>query len=216
MRHSTRAWIPFSLQLLRQRVLHAAQELLAIHAPRLNRGCNLLVAHRVGVAEGQVLKLAAHLAHAQPVRQRSVDVQRLARNRLLPLGFQVLQRTHVVQPVGQLDQHHANVTHHGQQHLAHVLGLAIFAVGKLDFVDLGYALDDVRHLVAKFLSNLLVGGRRIFDGIMQQRRSHGGRIQLHLDQHLGHFEWVNNIRLARGACLALVVGDAELPGLSNQ
>ena len=40
---------------------------------------------------------------------------------------------------------------HGQQHLADVLRLAVFAVGELDFVDLGDALDDVRDLLAEML-----------------------------------------------------------------
>ena len=189
-------------QLLHQRVFHAAQKLLALDAPRLHRRRHLLVAHRIGVAEGQVLKFAAHLAHAQPVRQRRVDVLRLAGNRLLPIRLQVLQGAHVVQPVGQLDEHHAHIGHHGQQHLAHVFGLAVFAVGKLDFVDLGDALDDVGHLVAKLLGNLFVGGRRVFDRVVQQAGGNGGRVHLHLRQHLGNFKRMNDIRLAGGAHLA--------------
>jgi hypothetical protein len=80
----------------------------------------------------------------------------------------VLQGAHVVQPVGQLDQHHPHIGHHGQQHLAHVFGLAVFAVGKLDLVDLGDALDDVGHLVAELLRNLFVGGRRVLNRVVQQ------------------------------------------------
>ncbi len=208
--------MPFSLQLLHQRVFHAAQELLALHAPRFHRRRYPLVAHRIGVAEGQVLKLAAHLAHAQPVRQRSINVLRLARNRLLPLRLQVLQRAHVVQPVGQLDQHHAHIRHHRQQHLAHVFRLAVFAVGELDLVDLGHALDNVRHLVAEALRNLLARGLRVLHGVVQQRRRNGRRVQLHLHQHLRYLERVHNIGLATQARLPLVVCDAELPRLSNQ
>ena len=78
--------------------------------------------------------------------------------------------------------------HHGQQHLAHVFGLAVFAVGELDLVDLGHALDDVRHLVAESVRDLLAGGRGVFHGIVQQAGRDGGRVQLHLGQHLGHFE----------------------------
>ena len=81
--------------------------------------------------------------------QRRVDVLGLAGDGLLAVGLQVLEGAHVVQTVGQLDQHHAHIGDHGQQHLAHVFCLAVFAVGKLDFVDLGDALDDVGHLVAK-------------------------------------------------------------------
>ena len=203
-------------QLLDKRVFHAAQELFALDAPRFDGRGNLLVAHRIGVAEGQVFKLAAHLAHAQPVRQRSVDVQRFAGDGLLPLRFQVLQGAHVVQPVGQLDQHHAHVGHHGQQHLAHIFCLAVFAVGKLDLVDLGDALDDVRHLVAESLANFLVGGRRVFHGIVQQGGGDGRRVQLHLRQHFGHLERMNDVGLARGAHLPLVVLDAELPRLADE
>ena len=156
--------------MLDQRVFHAAQKLLALDAPRLDGRGHLLVAHRIGVAESQVFQFAAHLAHAQPMGQRRVDVQRLARNRLLPVGLQVLQRAHVVQAVGQLDEHHAHVGHHGQQHLAHVLGLAVFAVGELDLVDLGDALDDVGHLVAEIGLDLLAGGRGVLNGVVQQSR----------------------------------------------
>src|SRR5207253_4400378 len=44
----------------------------------------------------------------------------------LLVRLQVLQRAHVVQAVGKLDQHDAHVRHHRQQHLADVLGLARF------------------------------------------------------------------------------------------
>ena len=150
------------------------------------------------------------------MRQRRVDVQRLAGDGLLAVGLQVLQRAHVVQPVGQLDEHHAHIGDHGQQHLAHVFGLAVFAVGKLDLVDLGDALDDVRHLVAEVGRNLLVGGRRVFDRVVQQAGGDGGRVQLHLGQHLGHFERMNDVGLAGGAHLPLVMLDAELPRLADQ
>ena len=140
----------------------------------------------------------------------------VSRDRLLPLGLQVFQGAHVVQPVGQFDQHHAHVTHHGQQHFAHILCLAVFAVGKLDLVDLGYAFNDVRHLVAELVSDLFAGCRSVFHGVVQQRRRHRGRIQLHLYQHLGHFKRVHNVGFPRGARLVFVMGNAELPRLSNQ
>ena len=96
-------------QLLGQRVFHAAQELFALGAAGFNGLRDLFIADRVGVAEGKILQLAAHLAHAQTVRQRRVDLQGLASNGLLALRPQVLQCTHVVQPVRQLDEHHAHV-----------------------------------------------------------------------------------------------------------
>ena len=78
------------------------------------------------VAEGQILEFAANNAHSQPVRDGRVDIQRLARDALLLVRRQIFERAHVVQPVGQLHQHHANVVDHGQKHLADVFGLARF------------------------------------------------------------------------------------------
>ena len=134
----------------------------------------------------------------------------------LPLGLQVLERAHVVQAVGQLDEDHAHVADHGQQHLADVFGLAVFAVGELDLVDLGDALDDVRHLVAKAGLDLLAGGWGVFDGIVQQAGGDGGGVQLHLGENFGDFKRVDDVGLAGGARLALVVLDAKLPCLANK
>ena len=131
-------------------------------------------------------------------------------------GLQVLEGAHVVQAVGQLDEHHAHVGDHGQQHLADVLGLAVFAVGKLDLVDLGDALDDVGDLVAEVGVDLLAGGGRVFDGVVEEARGDGGRVHLHLRQDFGHFKRMNDVRLAGGAHLALVMLDAELPGLADK
>ena len=216
MRHSTRAWMPFSLQLLHQRVFHAAQELLALHAPRFHRRRHPLVAHRIGVAEGQVLQLAAHLAHAQPVRQRSVNVQRLARDRLLPLGLQVLQRAHVVQPVGQLDQHHAHIDTIASSILRTFSAWRSSRLANWILSILVTPSTMCATWSPKPLANLLAGGLRVLHGVVQQRRGDGRRVQLHLHQHLGYLERVHNVGLAAEARLPLVVADAELPRLSNQ
>ena len=149
MRHSTRASMLFSRSCSVKVSSTLRRKLLALDAAGLDRGGDLLVADGVGVAEGEVFELAAHLAHAEPVGERRVDVERLAGNRFLAIGLQMLEGAHVVEPVGQLDQDHADVGDHGEQHLAHVLGLAVFAIGELDFVDFGDALDDVGDLVAE-------------------------------------------------------------------
>ncbi len=145
-----------------------------------------------------------------------VDIHGLAGDGLLALRFQMLEGAHVVQAVGQLDEDDAHVGHHGQQHLAHVLGLAVFAVGELDLVDLGDAFDDVRHLVAESGVDFLAGCGRVFDRIVEQAGGDGRGVELHLGQDFRHFEGVNDVGLAGGAHLAGMVLDAELPGLANE
>ena len=64
--------------------------------------------------------------------------------------------------------------------------------------------------------DFLVGGGRVFDRIVQQAGGDGRRVHLHLGQHLGHFERVDDVGLAGGAHLALMVLNAELPGLADE
>ena len=86
-----------------------------------------LVGRGLEVAERQLLELVLELAHAEPVRDRRVDVARLLRDPRAPLLGQVVQRPHVVQPVGELDEDDADVVHHRQEHLAEALGLPLLA-----------------------------------------------------------------------------------------
>ena len=134
----------------------------------------MLEAHGIGVAEGQVFELATDFAHAEAVRERCVDVQGLAGDGFLAIGLQMLEGAHVVQAIGELDKDDAHVGDHGQQHFAYVLSLAVFAIGELDFVDLGDALDDVGDLLAEAGFNFLVGGGGIFYGVVQQAGGDGG------------------------------------------
>ena len=110
--------------------------------------------------ERQVLELAADLAHAQAVRDGRVDFQGLLRDALLFVGRERPQRAHVVQAVGQLDDHHADVVHHGQQHLPDAFGLALLAGVELQLAQLGDAIDTVRHVVAELLADLFGSRRR--------------------------------------------------------
>ena len=127
---------------------------------RLDGVFDLVVRDGIDVLKRQVFEFAANLAHAQAVRDGRVDFLGLARDLDLPLGREVLQRAHVVQPVGQLDHDHADVVHHGQHHLADALGLRLFARGEIDFADLGDALDDVRDLLAELAANVVDRDRR--------------------------------------------------------
>ena len=94
--------------------------------------------------------------------------------------------------------------------------MAILAVGKLDLVDIGDALDDVGHLFAEASRNLLAGGGRVLYRVVQKARGDGRRVHLHLRQHFGHFERMNNVRLTRGAHLPAMMLEAELPGFADQ
>ena len=166
---------------------------------------DLLVADRIEIAEAQIFQFAANFPHAQPVRDGSVNVQGLLCDFLLPFGWKMLQGAHVVQTVGQLDEHHANVINHGQHHLAQVFRLLFLAGGEIDFADFGDALDDAGHLVAEFFADVDDGDRGVFDRIVQQPGGDTDRVHLHFRQHAGNFQGVNQVGLAGGASLSGVI-----------
>ncbi len=92
--------------------------------------------------ESEQLHLAHIFVHAHPLGQRGIDIHRLARDpAALVLALDEMQRAHVVQPVGQLDQQHADVLAHRQQELAQVLGRALALAHRLDLGELGHPVD---------------------------------------------------------------------------
>ena len=185
--------------------LHFAEKRLALLAARLDGLLHLVVGDGVNVLEGQVFELAANLAHAQAMRDGRVDFQGLARDLHLPLGREELQGAHVVQAVSQLNEHDANVVHHGQHHLAHVLGLRLFRRGEIDFADLGDALDDVSDLFAELGLDLVVGDLGVFHCVVQQAGGDGGGIQPHLRQQHRNLQGMHQVRLAGFAHLAFMM-----------
>jgi hypothetical protein len=174
----------------------ALQEGFAFAAQGLDLGRELRVGEGVDVAEGEVFELAAQLAHAETVRERRIHFQRFAGDALLLLEPQVLECAHVVQAVGELDDDHAEVGDHGQQHLADVFGLVIFAVGELDLVELGDAFDDVGDLLAEAFGDVGGGDVGVFDRVVEQTGGDGGGVHLELGENLADSERVADVRLA--------------------
>ncbi len=121
---------PHLHQLLVQAVLHLFDEALALEAAHLHLLGQLAVELRVQVLEGEVLELPLDGRDPQPVGERRVDVERLARDLDRPLALQMLEGAHVVQPVGELDEHHPHVLGHRQEHLAEGVGLLVHPVAR--------------------------------------------------------------------------------------
>ena len=182
---------------------HLGQELVARGRPLGDEADDLVVDLRVHGREGEVLELPLQGVHAQPVGQRRVDLEGLARLALLGLLLDVAQGAHVVQPVGELDDQDPDVLAHRDDHLADGLGLRGVAV--LDLVELGDAVDEQRDLVAEVGAQLVEGVRRVLDRVVQQG-GHEGRLG-HADvrQDRGHRQRVGDVGVAALAGLAAVV-----------
>ena len=124
---------------------------------------------------------------------------------------EVAERAHVVQAVGQLDHDDADILHHGQQHLAEALGLAVLGGEEIQLGELGDAVDAAGHLVAELLAHLLDGDAGVLHHVVQQAGLHGHQVHAHVGQDVGHHERVHHVGLAGIARLSFVVlaGEAE-------
>ena len=175
---------------------------VALRGPVGDQPDDLVVALGVEGGEGQVLQLPLDRVHAQPVSQRRQHLQRLAGLALLLGRRQEAQRAHVVQPVGQLDHQHPRIAGHRHDHLADRLGLGRLAV--LDLVQLGDALDQVRHLVAELGLQLLDAQPGVLHRVVQQRGDQRGGVHAEFGQDGGHRQRMGDVRVAGLAQLAPV------------
>jgi hypothetical protein len=117
----------------------------------------------------------------------------------------VLERAHVVQAIGELDEDHANVVDHRQQHLAVVLGLPLLAGREGDLGDLGDPFHDVEHVDPEVLLDALGCREGVLEHVVQQPDRDADRVHPHLGQDRGHLQRVDQVGLPRGSHLALVL-----------
>ncbi len=152
--------------------------------------------------EGKLLQLVAHALHAHAAGERRIDVQRLLRDARALFRRHEMQRAHIVQAIGELDEQHAHVLGDGEQQLAEILAPARPA-SRRDrassiLVRPSTSAADIR---AEQPVDFLARRARVLDRVMQ----HGGDdrriVELEIGQDRGDFERMRKIRVAGGALL---------------
>ncbi len=112
--------------------------------------------------------------------------------------------------VGQLDQDHAKVPHHRQQHLAEAFGLRLLAALELDLIELGHPIDDLGHIVPEAGGDLFLGRGGVLDDIVQDRRDQRVGVQVQFGEDFRGRHRMGDVRLPAQPLLAQVSGGAEL------
>ena len=191
-------------QLFGQGFLDLADALLPLRPLHAHLAGDFLVALGVDVAQGKVLQLLLDGVDAQAVGQGGVNIQRFPGDGDLPLGRLEFEGQHVVQAVGQLDQHHADVLAHGQDHLAQGFRLLLLPVGEVEAAQFGHAV----HQLGDFRAELLFEGlqrhvRAVLHRVVQEARGDGRRVDHDLGQDAGDVDRMNDIGLP---ALSLLVG----------
>ena len=199
---------------LGERTLKSTLELLdraaGRAAPPLDPGAGRVIRLGVEVLERQILELVFDLPHSQSVGDGRVDVQGLLPDGQSSPLRHVAERTHVVQPVGQLDENDANVVDHGEQHLAEVFRLSFLARGEGDGADLGDTFHDMSHFGPKQFSHPLDRGECVLNDVMEQTSRNRDVIQTHVRHQGSHLEGVGHIRLTGTSNLTGMLGRREV------
>ena len=203
------------LELLEQVLAGLGHVALALLALLGHQVLDLLVLARVQGGEGEVLELPLDRVDAEAVGDRAVDVERLLGLVDLLLLRHGLQRAHVVEAVGELDEDDPDVGGHRDHHLAVVLGLGLVARLEGDARQLGDAVDQAGDLVAELLAHLLERGAGVLDRVVQQRGAQRLGVEAHARADLGHAHRVGDEVLARLAALVGVVLAGEDEGLGD-
>ena len=150
-------------------LLDLVEKLLLVAARALERALEHAVAMRVEGAKAQILELELDAIEPEALGHRRIDIERLTRHQPPLGGCKTVYGAQVVGAISELDQDDAQVTHHRQQHLAETLGLRFLAILEADLIELGDAIDDLGHILAKALGDVFLGNRGIFDDIVQDR-----------------------------------------------
>ena len=127
-----------------------------------------------------------------------------------------MQRAHVVQPFGQLDQQHADVLAHRQEELAQVLRRALVVGQLLDLAELGHPVDQPRDLRAEALLDLLDRDQRVLDRVVEQRGDDRVLVELEVAHQPGHLDRMAEVGVAARPLLAAVLLHGEDVGAVEQ
>ena len=207
---------PFLGQALGHLRLDGGQRLAAHHRLGGDAPGNDRMAERIQRPEAQVLQLGLDLVHAQALGDGGVDFQRLAGDAPARFHRHGVERAHVVQAVGQLDEDHAQVARHRQHHLAEALGGGFLAVAELQLVELGDAVHQFGHGGAEAGLDLAAGQRGVFQRVVQDGGAQGFGVQPQVGQDAGHGHGMGDVGLAALAGLAFVGAGAHFVGLADQ
>ena len=72
-----------------------------------------------------------------------------------------------------------------KQHLAKALGLRFLAILELDLIELADAVDEIGDHLPEYRDDLGLGGRRVLDHVMQDRRDESVGVELQIGEDVG-------------------------------
>jgi hypothetical protein len=192
------------LQLRPEGFFHLFEELLPLAPAGLDEVRDLAVRTGVQGLEREILELPLQLLDAQAIGEGGVDLEGLVGDLVLARFRERREGSHVVEPIGELDEEDPDVAGHRHDHLPDILCLRQLTAPELQLVQLRQAVDDPGDLVAELLLDVPEADIRVLDRVVQERRGEGRGVEPEIREDRGHGDGVLDVGLAREAVLALV------------
>ena len=134
------------------------------------------------------------------------------------------ERAHVVQAVGQLDQHDADVVDHRQEHLAQALRLlrllaalaGVGLAGPRDLTELGDAVDQLGDPRPEGGLDLFQGDLGVLDHVVQDPAGDRLGVEGHVGQDHRRAQRMHDVRLTGAPEHAVVGADRHRLGILDQ
>ncbi len=178
-------------------VEHVVEVLVSLGAARRHHVVDLGVALGMQRREREILELLLHLLHAEAMRQRCVDVERLLGGAALLVLGERGDRAHVVEPVGELDDQDPQVLGHRDEHLAHRGGLLLLLGVEANAFELRHAVDDRRDLLAELALHVVERDRRVLHRVMEECGRDRRLVEPELGDDAGDRNRVIDVALSR-------------------
>ena len=119
-----------------------------------------------------------------------------------------------MQPVRQLDQDHADVLRHGEEHLPQILRLQLHLVlGIVQLSQLGYPVHKKGYLGTEFLLHFLIGHPGVLHSVMEKPCNNGLFVKFQIRQDDSDAKGMNDIGFSRFSLLILMRFPGHLIGL---
>ena len=192
-----------------------ADEFLLIAAGPLQLPLEHLVAIRIQRAKAEILEFELDRVQTEALGDGRIDFERFAGDAAALERRHHPEGAHVVHAVGELDHDDADVAHHREQHLAEALGLRLLAVLELYLVEFADAVDEFGDHRAEQRGDLGLGGRRVFDDVVQDGGYQGVRVEAQVGEDVRNGHRMGDVGLAGNPLLALVLLGAEFVGFAH-
>ena len=154
--------------------------------------------------EAKILELLLHVVEPEADGDGSVDLEGLARDPPPPFDGQGIDGAHVVETVGELDEHDPHVVRHREQHLAVVLGLHDIARGGLDLGQLGHPVHQLGNFLSEVARDALLVDRRVLHHVVEHPCDDALGVEPHPDEDPRDLDRVGDVGIAGRALLSAV------------